>query len=110
MLDPVRNMDNTVVAQCLEFTKQLISTKMSFKFSLSSGLYFNFTTMDQEPTRSRTSETKKKSSSTLRRNAARKQEFLKKRKSFTELPEDSFQCDQCDFKGSCIVNLRKHIL
>ena len=103
-----------MLAQCLDFTKQLINTRTSFKFDLQlpSGFSFNFTTMDQEPSRSGTCAVKKKSPSTVRRNAARKQKFLEEKKkssSTNEHSENSFNCDECDHKANCKVSLRKHI-
>ena len=106
--------ETTVLAQCLDLTKRLINIGTSFKLDLQlpSGFSFNFTTIDQEPSRSRTSVVKKKSPSTIRRNAARKQKFLedKKKASFIhEVSENSFKCDQCDHEANCKVSLRKHI-
>ena len=71
------NMDTTLLSLCLDTTKQLISSKTPFKFNLQlpSGFTFNFTTIDQETTRSMKGELKMKSPSTLRRSAVRKQKF-----------------------------------
>ena len=113
MAEVVKNMmDISVLTQCLDFTKQLINSKTAFKFDLKfpNGFSFNFTTMDQEPIQSRKCDIKKKSPSTLRRNAMRKQKFLEEKKISSKLPESSFKCDQCDFESNCKVILRKHIL
>ena len=90
------------------------SNQKPFKLEvkLSNGFSFNFNTLDQETSKFRTKEAKKKSPSTIRRNAARKQEFLDKKKISSvdnELSEISLKCDQCDFKVNCKVKLRKHI-
>ena len=95
MSEPGRNMKETsVMAQCLDLTKQLINTSTSFKF--------NFTTMDQESSRYRTCAVKKKSPSTGRRNAVRMYKFLEEKKkssSTNEHSENPFNCDECDYKA-----------
>ena len=90
----------------------MINKQKSFKFEvkLPCGFFFNFNTLDQEPTKSGTKEVKKKSPSTLRRNAARKQKFIeeKKKSSFTnKLSENSISFDLCDFEADCKVKLEK---
>jgi hypothetical protein len=115
MSDPSNlNMEGSMLAQCLAFSRQMESNKKSFKLEvkLSSGFSFNFNTLDQEESKSRTKEVKKKSPSTLRRNAARKQKFLDKKNTSSankELSEDSNKCDQCDYQANCKVSLRKHV-
>ena len=105
-------MENSVLAQCLEFSKQMDSHQKTFKLEvkLSSGFSFNFNSLDKEKPKSRT-EVKKKSPSTLRRNAARKQKFLDKKNMSSANKElsDIFKCDQCEYEVNCKVNLRKHI-
>ena len=75
-------MESSVLVQCLEFSRLLISNQKAFQFEvkLASGFSFNFNTLDQEPTKSRTQEVRKKSPSTLKRNAARKEKFLQDKK------------------------------
>ena len=107
-------MESSMLAQCLEFTRQMDSNQKSFKFEvkLSSGFSFNFNTRDQEESKSGTKEVKKKSPSTLRRNAERKRKFLNKKNTSSannELSESSFQCAQCDYEANCKVSLRKHM-
>ena len=83
-------MDTSPLSQCLDITRQLISSRAPFKFNLQlpCGFKFNITTTDKEP-RSRKSEKVKKSPSTHRRNAARKQKFLdSKQKSTEEVEKD----------------------
>ena len=100
--------ENSMLAQCLDFSRQLIANKEAFKFDvkISSGFSFNFNNLDQEPTKSRKEEVRKKSPSTLKRNAARKLKFLEQKKTSSET---SFKCDQCDLEVNCKVSLRKHI-
>ena len=106
-------MESSVMVQCLEFSRLLISNQKAFQFEvkLASGFYFNFNTLDQEPTKSRTQEVRKKSPSTLKRNAARKLRFLqdKKTSSEKETLADSFNCDQCEHQANCKASLRKHV-
>ena len=106
-------MENSVLVQCLEFSRLLISNQKAFQFEvkLASGFSFNFNTLDQEPTKSRTQEVRKKSPSTLKRNAARKERFLqdKKTSSEKEILADSFNCDQCQHQANCKASLRKHV-
>ena len=74
--------------------------------------FFNFNNLDQEPSRSRTHEVKKKSQSTLKRNAARKQKFLEERMTYSarkQTSKTSFKCDQSDHKANCEVKLTKNI-
>jgi hypothetical protein len=83
MSDPSSlQMESSVLAQCLEYSKQMDSNQKTFKFEvkLSSGFHFNFNALDKEEPKPRTIEVKKKSPSTLRRNAERKQKFLDKNK------------------------------
>ena len=91
-------MENSVLAQCLEFSKQMDSHQKTFKLEveLSSGFTFNLNTLVKEEPKSRT-EVKKKSPSTLRRNAARKQNFLDKKNmsSANKDLSEAFKCDQC---------------
>ena len=115
MSDPsITMIEKSVLAQCLDFSRQLITNQKTFKFDvkLSCGFSFNFNTLDQEPTESRSKEVKKKSPSTLKRNAARKQKFLDEKKNSSarnQSSEISFKCDQCDLEANCKVSLRKHM-
>ena len=95
-----------MVVHCLDFSRQLIANNKALKFEvkLSSGIAFNFDNLDREPTKSRKEEVK--TSSTLKRNAARKQKFLEQKKSSSKT---SFKCDQCVHDANCKVSLRKHI-
>ena len=115
MSDPsaANMMESTLLSQCLDFSKQLIS-KSPFKFevSLASGFSFKINNFkDQENTQSRREVVRKKSPSALRRNAARKKKFVEEKKntnSTQQLSPGYLECDLCDYKASCIVSLRKH--
>ena len=81
-------------------------------FRGNSGFNFKFTNYkDQEAIQTRTCEPKKKAPSTIRRNAARRQKFLDKKKDTSlnsKSSEDLVQCYLCDFQASCNIGLRKH--
>ena len=107
-------MESSVMVQCLEFSRLLISNQKPFQFEvkLASVCSFNFNTLDQESTKSRTQEVKKKSPSTLKRNAARKLRFLQDKKTSSvekETLADSFKCDQCDHQANCKASIKKHV-
>ena len=76
-------MENSMLAKCLDFSRQLISNKEGFKFEvrLSSGFSFTFNNQDQEQPTFRKEEVKKKSPSTLKRNATRNFFSLNRRNS-----------------------------
>ena len=108
-------MEASLLNQCLELTKQLISSKenCNMDIKLRSGFTFNFANIkDKETFKSKICEPKKKSPSTIRRNAIRKQKFMDQKKETTSTfkPSDNLsKCDLCVFKASCKVKLRKHI-
>ena len=108
-------MEAPLLTQCLDLTKQLLNSKETFTINikLSAGFSFKFTNIqDQKIICPRNNEPKKKSPSTIRRNAIRKQKFLGQKKNISSTPkpsEVSFECDICMFKTSCKVSLRKHI-
>ena len=78
------SIDVTMATKCLELTQTLISMKASCKFSLylSNGFNYSFSNLEHGNTNSRNIE-KKKSPSTLRRNAKRREEYMKKKKDST---------------------------
>ena len=76
MSDPCSpKIEPSVLTQCLDFSRQLMTNLKPFKIEVktSSGFSFNFSNMDQEPAKFMAHEVKKKSPSTLRRNKS----FLK---------------------------------
>ena len=74
--------DSSLVSQCMDYTKQLASQGQDFKFSLSlpSGFNFFLDLTQEKLLPSRIPEKKRKSPSTLRRNAQRSKEFQQKKK------------------------------
>ena len=107
----VNESDFPLVNKCLELCHALAGQGKVFKFSLTIGSSFTFFLDSREdkevpPTR------KRKSPSTLRRNAKRKEDFLKKKSTSDSasatglesnqevmLQRPEFQCDGCDFKS-----------
>ena len=113
MCDPSSlRMESSVLTQCLDFSRQMESNQKPFKLEvkLSNGFSFNFNNLDQDESKFRKGETKKKSPSTIRRNAAMKQKFIEKKDMSSvdnEIPQSSLKCDQCDDEANCKVSLRK---
>ena len=115
----VDETNSSLATKCLAFCQALSSQGKAFQFSLNIGSTFSFT-LD---TRCKdTLATKKKASpSTLRRNAKRMEDFLKKKnkpafeqeKIVTDKEETSqstaFQCDQCDNHFKTESGLKIHI-
>ena len=113
----VNESDSSLTNKCLELCHALAGQGKDFKFSLTIGSTFTFSLDSREgketpPTR------KKKSPSTLRRNAKRREDFLKKKptsesasatglESNQEQRQD-FQCDECDFKSKSENGLKIH--
>ena len=72
--------DSSMVSQCMDYTKQLVSQGKDFKFSLSlpSGFNFSLDITQEKLLPSRLPEKKRRSPNTLRRNAQRRKEFQQK--------------------------------
>ena len=104
----VGETNSTLMTQCLDFCQALALQGMVFTFSVSVGSTFNFSLDTSKGKDFPAPRSKKMSSpSTLRRNAKRREEFLK-RKTLSEAAaavtgvetnqkqDSAFQCDQCD--------------
>ena len=108
----VGESDSSLAAKCLELSQTLAAQGLAFNFSLKIGSSYSFSLDARDKgvashTPSKT--TKRKSPSTLRRNARRKEAFLEKKQNpapVTPGPgvepdvrlsrgEDSFKCDIC---------------
>ena len=115
----VDETDSSLATKCLAFCQALSIQGKAFQFSLNIGSTFSFTldTRCKE-----TLATKKKASpSTLRRNAKRREEFLKRKRQPAQHQEKSetvkekprqratFQCDQCDNHFKSESGLKIHI-
>ena len=103
MTPPSSGEDSSLATKCMDFCHALASQGKSFKFSITIGSTFTFSLDTREGKDTLPARTKK-SPSTLRRNAKRRQEFLIKKS--ISVPADSsqepsaensqFKCDHCD--------------
>ena len=106
----VNESDFSLVNKCLELCHALAGQGKAFRFSLTIGSTFTFSLDSREG--KKTPLPSRKSPSTLRRNAKRKEDFLKKKSSSESasatglesnqevmLQRPEFQCDGCDFKS-----------
>ena len=118
----VNESDSTLANKCLDFCHALAGHGKVFKFSLTIGSTFTFSLDSREgketlglPAR------KKKSPSTRRRDAKRKEDFLKKKSTSESAPVTGlesnqntsvqgqvFQCDKCDFQSKSENGLKIH--
>ena len=109
-----------LMTQCLDFCQALALQGKVFKFSVSVGSTFNFSIDTMKGKDFPASRGKKRSSpSTLRRNAKRREEFLKKKTSSeaatatgmetNQKQDKAFQCDQCDATFKTENGLKIHI-
>ena len=116
----VNESDSSLTNKCLDLCHALAGQGKAFKFSLTIGSTFTFS-LDSREGKETPPSRKKKSPSTLRRNAKRREDFLKK-KSTSEsasatglennqelmLQGQEFECDECDFKSKSENGLKIH--
>ena len=114
-------VDCTLTTKCLHFCQALSSQGMEFNFTLNFGSSFNFSLDTRKKSTSTEIVKKELSPYSVRRNARRKEAFLKqKAEAFTKSKDTSnvetsiqeletFQCDHCDYQVNCQVLLRKHM-
>ena len=113
--------DSSLATQCMAFCQALSNQGKMFQFSLSIGSAFSFT-LDTRCKDTMASTAKKRvSPSTLRRNAKRREEFLKKKlKPSTEqekivndkdstIQSATFKCGQCDNVFKTESGLKIHV-
>ena len=114
---PSRGGDSTLATKCMDFCNALASQGLAFSFTLSVGPDFSFSLDARERKQAAkvlTAEVKKKlSPSQVRRNARRRQEFLK-RKAETDGKEQvveakTLKCDQCDKQFKSESGLKIHM-
>ena len=88
--------DAKLASQCLEICKTLAGKSLPFSFSVNIGPNFSFSVdtrgVEEEVLANRK---KKKTPSTLRRDARRREEYLRKKLN-SPIAEKAFKCDQCD--------------
>ena len=116
----VNESDSSLTNKCLDLCHALAGQGKVFKFSLTIGSTFSFS-LDSREGKETLPARKKKSPSTLKRNAKRREDFLKK-KSTSEsasatglesnqkpmMQRQSFQCDACDFQSKSENGLKIH--
>ena len=114
----VSESNSSLATQCLDFCQALARQGKDFKLSITIGSTFTFSLDTKEgkttlPTRIQ----KRKSPSTLKRNAKRREEFLTK-KSTSASPVsglesnqkqcEAYQCDQCNSSFKTVNGLKIH--
>ena len=116
----VNESDSSLTNKCLDLCHALAGQGKVFKFSLTIGSTFTFS-LDSREDKEILPKRKRKSPSTLRRNAKRREDFLKK-KSTSEsasatglesnqkptMQRQGFQCDDCDFQSKSENGLKIH--
>ena len=111
--------DSSLTTQCLDFCQALVGQGKVFKFSITIGSSFTFSLDTKEGKATLPTLTKKrKSPSTLKRNAKRREEFLSKKSipvssAATGLESnqkqcEAFQCDQCNSSFKTVNGLKIH--
>ena len=115
----VNESDSSLANKCLDLCLALAGQGKAFRFSLTIGSTFTFSLDSREGKETALPSRKKKSPSTLRRNAKRKEDFLKKKSTSASatglesnqelmLQRQEFQCDECDFKSRSENGLKIH--
>ena len=117
----VNESDSSLANKCLDLCHALAGQGKAFRFSLTIGSTFTFSLDSREGKETPLPSRKKKSPSTLRRNAKRREDFLKKKStsesaSATSLESNQkptmqrqgFQCDACDFQSKSENGLKIH--
>ena len=112
----VDEVNSSLASKCMDFCQALASKGQEFHFSLAMGPSFTFSLDTRGKATMGSEGKKKKSPSTMRRNARRREEFLSKKRQ-TSSPVDStieqataslFPCDHCDYKNVSEKGLRQH--
>ena len=117
----VSGVDMTLAIKCLDFCQALTGQGIPFNFTLNLGSCFNFSLDTRKKATSPEIVKKKLSPSSLRRNAKRKEEFLKKKSELVSKSCDNsevetsiqgsetFNFDKCDYQDNCKVSMIKHV-
>ena len=117
----VNECESSLTKKCLDLCHALAGQGKAFKFSLTIGSTFTFSLDSREGKETPPASRKKKSPSTLRRNAKRREDFLKKKPTSESasatglesnqelvLQRQEFQCDECDFKSKSENGMKIH--
>ena len=100
--------DAKLASQCLEICQTLAGKSLPFSFSFNIGPNFSFSVDTRGKEILAPQQKKKKTPSTLRRDARRREEFLKKKLN-APTAEKAFKCDQCDNTFKSESGLKIHI-
>ena len=105
--------DTSLASKCMAFCQALASQGQAFNFSLSVGANFTFSLDTRSKAMVSPGTEMKLSPSTQRRNARRREEFLKKKQNPSsvipiEEVETGPTCDQCEYKSVSEKGLRQH--
>ena len=99
--------DAKLASQCLDICQTLAGKSLPFSFSFNIGPNFSFS-VDTRGKEVSTLQKKKKTPSTLRRDARRSEEFLNKKPN-APTAEKTLKCDQCDGTFKSENGLKIHI-
>ena len=100
--------DAKLVSQCLEICQTLAGKSLPFTFSINIGANFSFSSDSSGKEVLANPKKKKKTPSTLRRDARRREDFLSKKLN-APTAEKTFKCDQCDGTFKSENGLKIHI-
>ena len=99
--------DAKLASQCLDICQALAGKSLSFSFSFNIGPNFSFSVDTRGKEVLTPQKKKKKTPSSLRRDAKRREEFL--RKKLSAPTEKTFKCDHCDNNFKSENGLKIHI-
>ena len=111
----VAEVGSSLLTRCLDFCQALSNQGQAFNFSVAVGPDFTFSLDTRRKERSKVAK-KKASPSTVKRNARRKEEYLKQKNNPSsvntteelEIVSDAPKCDQCNYKAASEKGLRQH--
>ena len=103
----VKEDNSAILSQCLDFCQTLAGKSLNFSFTLTLGNNFSFS-LDTSEKKALAPKAKKKSPSTLRRDARRRNEFVRK-KLEASTGEKTFKCNQCGNNFKSENGLKIHV-
>ena len=111
----VAEVGSSLLTKCLDFCQALSNQGQVINFSVAIGPDFTFSLDTRRKERSTVAK-KKASPSTVKRNARRKEEYLKRKNKPSsvnnieelEVVSDAPKCDQCNYKAASEKGLRQH--
>ena len=112
----VSEVNSSLISKCMDFCQALASKGQEFHFSLAMGPSFTFSLDTRGMATMGPKVRKKKSPSTMRRNARRREEFIAKKDQtlptvihqVEEAVVSSFTCEQCEYTNVSEKGLRQH--